>query len=147
MKMNRLITISLICIIAMFSSASDDRCEIKINGATYEIELVKNRNYTWPINTLNNTRFVTCENCAGAGFFWVDTSCGAVWWAGSGETKWVYYGAPGRSGQNGRFIPHKNENGEGLFILDTHRGDGWWTNGKQWKEMGIPVKSAKNANR
>ena len=139
MKIKMFTLISTICISAMLSYAADDYA-ITINGTRFDIEFDGKKKTTLPIAT---PRFVTCENCAGAGFYWVDTTCGAVWWASPGETNWVYYGAPDSSnrGRNGRFVPYQNKSGEGLFILDTDRGEGWWTNGKQWKKMGMPTKS------
>ncbi|RKX38149.1 MAG: hypothetical protein DRP64_16160 [Verrucomicrobia bacterium] len=140
--MNVFIVISTICVSAMLSHAADDYA-ITINGTRFDIEFDTKKKITLPISTPANTRFVTCENCAGAGFYWVDTTCGAVWWASPEETTWIYFGAPAPSsrGQNGRFIPYQNKSGDGLFILDTDRGEGWWANGKQWKKMGRPAKS------
>ena len=145
--MKKLIAIPALCILVTFScAADDDGLQVKINGAEYKIEVDKNQNNPWSISTLTHTRFVTCENCAGAGFFWVDTRRGEVWWVDPAKTEWVYYGAIGRSGQNGRYMPFRNDNGEGLFILDTLRGEGWWTNGSQWKKMGMPGREQKKEN-
>ena len=88
----------------------------------------------------DEARFMSCENNAGAGFFWLDSATGKAWWASPGDCTWKYYGKPdgAQAGEVGRYIPHKNESGAGLFILDTVAGEGWWTNGKEWKKMGTP---------
>jgi hypothetical protein len=85
-------------------------------------------------------RFQACENKAGAGLYWVDTTTGRTWWAGPAEMKWVYCGKPegGPSGPVGTFVPFENKSGEGVFILNTRTGAGWWTDGKNWKSLGQP---------
>lgn len=93
-----------------------------------------------PADNIIKARFMSCENHAGAGFFWLDTTCGKVWWASPGDCTWEYYGKPdgAKEDEAGRYIPHENKNGAGLFILDSVTGEGWWTNGRQWKKMGTP---------
>ena len=85
-------------------------------------------------------KFKACENKAGAGFFWVDTTCGKTWWAEPGKMEWVLYGKPegAKPGPLGTYIPYENKSGEGLYVLNTATGDGWWTNGKEWKSLGQP---------
>ena len=93
-----------------------------------------------PVANITETRFVACENNAGAGFFWLDSTCGKVWRASPADCKWVYYGRPdgAKEGKAGRYIPCKNKSGGGLFVLDCVSGEGWWTNGQEWKKMGAP---------
>ena len=93
-------------------------------------------------------KFRACENVAGAGIFWVDTTSGKTWWADPGNMKWVYAGQPegAKAGPVGTYIPYKNKAGEGVFILNTATGEGWWTDGvKKWKALGKPkaVKESK----
>lgn len=85
-------------------------------------------------------RFASCDDIAGAGFFWVDTTSGKTWWADPGKMKWVYCGKPEGASQsaNGTFLPRENKNGEGMFVLNKQTGEGWWTNGKEWKTLGKP---------
>ena len=145
MKMNKLFLISTVCIIAVLSAAASS---IKINGEEYIVEgplvyLLTELSKT-PTPAPINACFVTCKNHDGNGFFWVDTSCGAVWWANPQETEWVSYGSPDTPrGRVGRYVPYENKGGAGLYILDTDKGSGWWTNGEQWKEMGMPQKKDK----
>lgn len=142
MKMNRFIAISTICITGVLSVSAAPTHKITINGTEFNIEVDESLMGKMSGSKSDDARFVTCENYAGVGFFWVDTSCGAVWWASPEETKWVYYGAPDpcRGQKIGRYVPYGNKGGAGLFILDTNRGEGWWTNGQQWKNMGVPEK-------
>jgi len=89
-------------------------------------------------------RYVSCENHAGAGFFWVDTMTGKTWWSDmSGKDKigWKYYGQPqgAKVGAAGTYAPQPNKSGGGLFILNTTTGEGWWTNGQEWKPLGEPA--------
>lgn len=149
MKTNRLTLIPTICGIVILSVSASatrkaDTYKILIDGKQYDVEIngppLGKMSGSAPINA----RFATCENNAGAGFFWVDTSCGAVWWANLEEAKWVYYGSPDSShGRIGRYVPYENKGGAGLYILDTDRGTGWWTNGQHWKTMGIPTRTTK----
>lgn len=87
-------------------------------------------------------KFKACENKAGAGLFWVDTTSGRTWWADPGKMKWVFFGQPkgAKPGPTGTYIPYENKSGEGVFILNTASGQGWWTNGQEWKNLGVPVK-------
>lgn len=151
MKMNKFISISIICILAVLSVSASRKAntyEITIDGREYAVGIDGSLIGKVSGSSPNNARFVTCENHAGNGFFWVDTSCGAVWWASPQETKWIYYGSPATpQGRVGRYIPYENKGGAGLYILDTDQGQGWWTNGEQWKEMGLPQKKASSSNR
>ncbi len=85
-------------------------------------------------------RFLACENKAGAGVFWVDSTNGRAWWADPAAMQWVYFGAPegASSGPLGTFIPYENQSGAGLFVLNTATGEGWWTDGKAWNALGVP---------
>lgn len=107
----------------------------------------------WVINGVDNIaenetkpRYVACENNLGAGFYWLDTCSGKIWWASPGDIKWVFLGTPegAMEGQAGRYVPRKNKSGAGIFILDSQSGDGWWTNGKRWKRFGKPKEKADN---
>ena len=147
MKMNKLFLISTVCIIAVLSASASASSGIKINGEEYIVEIdghllhLLTESSKTPTPIPINACFVTCKNHDGNGFFWVDTSCGAVWWANPQETEWVSFGSPDSpQGRVGRYVPYENEGGEGLYILDTDQGYGWWTNGEQWKEMGMPQK-------
>jgi hypothetical protein len=144
MKANKLIiglAIGFISILSAGAQHGDGVYTITINDTKFKLELGDSLDG----KIAGSNRFVTCENPAGKGFFWVDTRCGAVWWADPATSNWVYYGAPiphqGR--KNGRYIPYANMSGAGLFILDTDRGEGWWTNGQGWKKMGVPQKKTK----
>ena len=85
-------------------------------------------------------KFQACENKAGAGIFWVDTTTGRTWWADPHEMEWKFFGQPRAAapGPKGTYIPFENKSGEGLFVLNTATGEGWWTDGKQWKSLGRP---------
>jgi len=98
--------------------------------------LAQGREHTWDVD-----KFEACENKAGGGFFWVDTTTGRTWWADPFKMSWVFFGQPkgGTSGPAGTYIPYENKNGEGFFVLNTMTGEGWWTNGKGWKQLGKPV--------
>lgn len=96
-------------------------------------------------NTAKDARFQACENCSGAGFYWVDTTCGKVFFADPAKMQWVFLGSPegAQPGPIGSYLPRKNKSGEGLFILDASSGEGWFADGKQWKKMGRPELSEK----
>ena len=86
-------------------------------------------------------KFKACENAAGAGIFWVDSTSGKTWWADPAGMKWVYVGQPkgAKAGPIGTYVPFKNKSGEGVFVLNTATGEGWWTDGiKTWKSLGKP---------
>ena len=83
-------------------------------------------------------KYKVCENEAGRGFFWVDTTSGKTWWADPQKKKWVSYGQPkgAKPARVGTYIPCEDKSGKGVFVLNTATGQGWWTNGKEWKELG-----------
>jgi hypothetical protein len=88
-------------------------------------------------------RYVACENFAGAGFYWIDTTTAKVWWTDmtvKEKIEWKYYGQPqgAKAGEVGTYVPQTNKSGSGLFILNSVTGEGWWTNGKEWKVLGKP---------
>jgi hypothetical protein len=88
-------------------------------------------------------RYMACENYAGAGFFWVDTTMGKTWLADMSDKEkieWKYIGQPqgAKVGEVGTYVPQTNKSGGGLFILNSVTGEGWWTNGKEWKVLGKP---------
>ena len=88
-------------------------------------------------------RYMACENHAGAGFFWVDTTIGKIWWSdmtAKDKIEWKSYGQVqgAKAGELGTYVPQVNKSGVGLFILNTVTGEGWWTNGKEWKVLGKP---------
>ncbi len=85
-------------------------------------------------------RFRACDNVAGSGFFWLDTTTGEVWWMDAAACRWVYAGAPegAQPGPPGTYLPRRNTSGEGMFVLNTATGEGWWTNGRGWKRAGAP---------
>ena len=87
-------------------------------------------------------KYMACDNHAGAGFFWVDTTMGKIWWTEQGKEKieWKYIGQVqgAKAGEAGTCVPQANKNGGGLLILSTVTGEGWWTNGKEWKVLGRP---------
>ncbi len=88
-------------------------------------------------------KYMVCDNHAGAGFFWVDTTTGKIWWSdmtGKEKIEWKYYGQVqgAKTGDVGTYVPQVNKNGGGLYILNTVTGEGWWTNGKEWKALGKP---------
>ena len=80
-------------------------------------------------------RFQRCE--AEAGFFWVDTTSGNVWWADQGNGKWVYGGHPegAEPGPIGTYTPCKNDGGPGLFVINTATGKVWRTDGNSWDRL------------
>lgn len=89
-------------------------------------------------------RYMTCENHAGAGFYWVDTTSGKVWWtdmSAKEKIEWQYLGQPqgAKAGDVGTYVPQANKSGGGLFILNPITGEGWWTNGKEWESIGKPT--------
>ena len=89
-------------------------------------------------------RFVACENMAGGGFYWVDTTSGKLWFAvlsNNGKDEWIYVGQPkdAKPDEIGTYVPRANKNGGGLFILNTSTGEGWWAMpGQEWKAFGKP---------
>ena len=91
----------------------------------------------------NTGRYMSCENLAGGGFFWVDTTMGKIWLTdvtGKEKIVWKYLGQVqgAKAGEIGTYVPQANTNGGGLFVLNTITGEGWWTNGKEWKALGKP---------
>jgi hypothetical protein len=97
-------------------------------------------------SSANTHRFIACENTAGTGLYWVDSSNGNVWQTATSETNklyWKYLGQPqgAQAGTIGTYVPKSNKNAEGLFILNTITGEGWWTNGRDWKALGKPEKN------
>ena len=94
------------------------------------------------IQASNTTgKFVACENHAGGGFYWIDTTCGKLWWSDIVKSQWLYVGQPkdAKIGEVGTYVPLANKNGGGLFILNTSTGEGWWAmSGHDWKSFGKP---------
>jgi hypothetical protein len=93
-------------------------------------------------------RFMTCENYAGAGFYWVDTTSGKVWrsdMTAKEKIEWKYCGQPqgAKAGEVGTYVPQANRSGGGVFVLNPATGEGWWTNGKEWKSLGKPTDAIK----
>ncbi len=90
----------------------------------------------------NSGKYMACENHGGAGFYWLDTATGKVWWSDmtSEKIKWKYFGQPqdAQAGGTGTYLAYPNKSGGGLFVLNTMTGAGWWTNGKEWKALGKP---------
>jgi hypothetical protein len=86
-------------------------------------------------------KFKSCENKAGEGFFWVDTTTGKTWWANPQDPRWEYCGQPEGAGTApvGTYVPYENKSGPGMFILNAATGEGWWTDGKKWKRLGVPT--------
>jgi hypothetical protein len=90
----------------------------------------------------SGNKFEACEDKAGAGLFWVDTTCGRTWWVDPGKMRWVFFGLPdgAKRAPVGTYIPFENKSGEGVFVLNTATGEGWWTKGRKWKRLGVPGK-------
>lgn len=83
-------------------------------------------------------RFVACANRSGAGMYWVDSTCGRVWWANPGLMTWQFVGEPegAQPSPIGTFVPYENRSGPGVYVLNTATGEGWWTDGRIWKHLG-----------
>lgn len=81
-------------------------------------------------------KYVACDNHAGGGFFWVDTTIGKIWRLefGKGNMVWKYIGQVKNAKVEGigTYVPYPNKNGGGLFILNTITGEGWYTSGAAW---------------
>ena len=86
-------------------------------------------------------KFKSCENKAGEGFFWVDTTTGKTWLANPHDPRWEYCGQPEGAGTVpvGTYVPYENKSGPGMFILNAATGEGWWTDGKKWRRLGVPT--------
>jgi len=83
-------------------------------------------------------RFQRCENNAGAGFFWVDTTNGKTWYWSWPENGLVDNGQPEESetGKIGTYMPCANNNGGGMFMVKTTTGEAWWVGYKQdWQAL------------
>lgn len=124
--------------------AQNQSLDIQPDGSVRLKTMIATRNLS--SESLQNpkiaARYMSCENHAGAGCFWVDTTMGKIWWAAPGKSKveWQYLGQvqDAKSGDVGTYVPQANKNGAGLFVLNTVTGEGWWTNGKEWKAFGKP---------
>jgi len=89
-------------------------------------------------------KFKACDDEAGGGLYWVDTTTGKTWRADPGAVKWVDCGKPegAEPGPPGTYIPRDNKGEAGVFVLNTATGEGWWTDGTEWKSLGKPSESA-----
>lgn len=86
-------------------------------------------------------KFKACENKAGSGFYWTDTTTGGTWLAEPGRMQWVSCGLPkgAKPAPPGTYVPFENRSGAGVFVLNTATGEAWWTDGKTWKPFGKPA--------
>ncbi|MCF7839020.1 MAG: hypothetical protein K9N49_10370 [Candidatus Marinimicrobia bacterium] len=88
--------------------------------------------------------FVFCENHGGAGFFWLESSTGQVWWANPFTYTWVRFGAPpdAQPGPPGTYRAEANRSGDGVFVMNVRTGEAWWSRGQDWHPFGVPPDAA-----
>jgi hypothetical protein len=91
-----------------------------------------------------DTRFLSCENIGGTGFYWLNTETADLWRLNPATMEWVYLGAPrgANTGRKGTYQPLSDRHG-GVYVLHTDTGEGWWADGTGWKEIGEPSRRVK----